>query len=287
MTSSESPVFKFPGDDPEMEQAGVKARKSFRFFWREMAWEKRRIIPGLQLATVKAAFADPPEVHAQNPGGLEKEHMWLMDVEFDGRQLEGTLINTPISLQTFHEGDRVTVAGRQISDWMYVSDGDVYGGYTVDLMRSRMGRGERKQHDEAWGFDFGEVGIVDLVPPEYIGQEPVKRKGRFSFLGGGAKPEPQNPAVAAATEHPMSVNMRESLEAAFQQDPQQVHGTDHRGFSYLHQLSLAGSADGVDVCLKYGADPKKPAANGMTPFALAKVFGWKRVMDCLQKAGGS
>lgn len=77
--------------------------------------------------------------------------MWLMDVEFDGRQLEGTLINAPISLQTFHEGDRVTVSGRQISDWMYVYDEDVY----------------------------------------------------FRFLGGGAKPEPQNPAVVAATEHPM------------------------------------------------------------------------------------
>jgi len=282
---ADSPIFPSPSDDPEMDQAGAKARQTFRFFWREMAWERRRIVPGLELAAVKGSFSDPPEIRAQNPDGLEVEHMWLLEVDFDGRQVHGTLINAPHSLKTFHEGDRVTIAGKQICDWMYVIGGSVYGGFTVDLLRSRMGKGERKQHDQAWGFDFGDVGVVNLVPPEYVGEAPAKKGGLLSLFGG-AKSEPQDYAVVAATEHPMSVNMRESLEQTLTETPGFLQDTDDHGFTFLHQLALAGSLDGVDVCLKHGADPKKAASNGMTPFALAKSLGWKKVMARLQEAGG-
>ena len=286
MTDSESPIFQSPSEDAEMEQAAAKARQTFRFFWREMAWEQRRIVPGLDLAAVKGAFSDPPEIRAKNPGGFEVEHMWLLEVDFDGRQLEGTLINSPHSLKSFQEGDRVTIAGRQIFDWMYVIAGNVYGGFTVDVLRSRMGRAERKQHDQAWGFDFGEVGVVNLVPPEYIGESRSKRKGFLSRFGSSS-PAPQDYSVVAATEHPMSVNMRDSLDQTLTKNPELIHEIDHRGYSFLHQLSLAGSWDGVDVCLKHGAEPKKAAPNGMTPFALAKCLGWKRVMERLQQAGTS
>jgi uncharacterized protein YegJ (DUF2314 family) len=286
MTKSQSPVFKSPGDDSEMEQAAAKARQTFKYFWREMAWEQRRIVPGLDLATVKASFSDPPEIRAQNPRGLDVEHMWLLDVEFDGRQIQGTLINTPLSLKSFREGDRVTITGKQLFDWMYVIAGHVYGGFTVDVMRSRMASGERKQHDKAWGFDFGEVGVIPLVPPEYIGDPASKKKGFLSFFGG-SKSTPQDYAKVAATEHPMSANMRESLDERLTKDPRMVQQTDDRGYSFLHQLSLAGSWDGVDICLKHGADPMAAAPNGMTPYALAKCLGWKRVMQRLQQAGAT
>jgi uncharacterized protein YegJ (DUF2314 family) len=286
MTQTNSPIFKSPGDDKEMEQAATKARQTFKYFWREMAWERRRIIPALDLAAVKASFTDPPEIRAQNPGGLDVEHMWLLEVEFDGRQIQGTLINSPHSLKSIHEGDRVTVAGKQICDWMYVIAGNVYGGFTVDLMRSRMSNRERSQHDKAWGFDFGDVGVIPLVPPEIIGDPPLKKKGLLSVFGG-SKSTPQDYAKVASFEHPMSVNMRESLDEALSKDPAMVQQTDDRGYTFLHQLSLAGSFDGVDVCLKHGADSRLPAPNGMTPYALAKCLEWKRVMERLQQAGAS
>jgi len=285
MKNSESPVYHSPGEDAEMEQAAAKARNTFRFFWREMAWEQRRIVPALDLAAVKASFSDPPDIRAQNPGGLEVEHMWLLEVDFDGRELLATLINSPQSLRSFREGDRVKIPGKQICDWMYVIAGNVYGGFTVDVLRSRMGKGERKQHDQAWGFDFGDVGVVNLVPPDYIGDAPPKKKGILSFFGA-SKATPQDYNKVAATEHPMSVNSRASLDQTLTQKPNFLHETDHRGFNFLHQLSLAGSWDGVDICLKHGADAKKAASNGMTPMALAKSLGWKRVMDRLQQAGG-
>ncbi len=286
MTSSSSPIFRSPGEDKEMEAAGAKARQTFRYFWREIAWERRRIIPGLELAAIKASFSDPPGMRSKAPDALDVEHMWLIDVDFNGRKLEGTLINSPHSLTSIKEGDRVALTGKQLCDWMYVIAGKVYGGFTVDLMRSRMSKAERKQHDNAWGYDFGEVGIVHLVPPSYIDSKETKPKGFFARFKA-APPAAQDYAAVDAAEHPMSVNMRDSLDQTLSQNPAMVHDAAEDGYTFLHQLSLAGSLDGVDVCLKHGADPNKAATNGMTPLALAKTLGWKRVIDRLQKAGAT
>ena len=43
---SESQVFLFPNGDPKMQGAYEQARATFRYLWREIAWERRRIIPG-------------------------------------------------------------------------------------------------------------------------------------------------------------------------------------------------------------------------------------------------
>jgi hypothetical protein len=40
----------FDDSDPEMQRAYESARATFRFFWRELAWERRRIVPALDLA---------------------------------------------------------------------------------------------------------------------------------------------------------------------------------------------------------------------------------------------
>ncbi|PQO41303.1 hypothetical protein C5Y96_00595 [Blastopirellula marina] len=270
-----------------MVAAAEKARQTFKYFWRELSWERRRIIPGLEIAAVKATFEDPPEFRTDDPSELEKEHMWLMDVDYDGKYLSGTLINSPHSLKSVKEGDQVKVPGKQICDWMYVVFGKVYGGFTIDLMRSRMPAGERRAHDNAWGFDFGQVGVVNLVPPGYIGEEAPKQ-GFFSKLfGGAAKEEQQDYAKVANHEHPMSVNMRPSFEEALSGSPEMLNEPDDKGFTFLHQLALAGSFDGVDVCLINGADPKRPAENGMTPYMLAKSLGWKKVMKRLEETGGA
>ena len=57
---------------------------TFRYFWREVAWERRRIIPALDLACVKAPFSDGEQgAHAKDTP--EVEHMWLSEVDFDGQ----------------------------------------------------------------------------------------------------------------------------------------------------------------------------------------------------------
>src|SRR3954463_6492511 len=98
-----SRVFLFDNSDPEMQRAYERARATFRYFWREVAWERRRIVPALDLACVKAPFFDERARRAE--GIPEAEQMWLGEVDFDGRFVTGTLLNSPRWLKTVKEGD--------------------------------------------------------------------------------------------------------------------------------------------------------------------------------------
>jgi len=260
--SDESKVYMFSGNDPEMLRANEKARETFRYFWREMAWENRRIVPGLDLACVKAPFSDG---EFRTGDGPEVEHMWISEVQFDGDEISGVLLNSPNWLKTVKEGDSASFALKEISDWMYAISGEVYGAYTVNLLRSRMSARERKDHDEAWGLNFGDPTQIRLVP------EP-KKKG---FFGGGKKADPED-------EHPMSANMAPSLKEQIKKVPSFITDKDDNGWTYLHQLALAGSLDGVKVLLAAGADRNALTNDGKTPAALARTLGWSKVVALLE-----
>ncbi|MBY0456182.1 MAG: DUF2314 domain-containing protein, partial [Gemmataceae bacterium] len=75
MSDSQSPMFMVDGDDPAMQQACANARANFRYFWREVARDRRRIVPALGFACVKAPFADPV---GDGPDGKSRvEQMWV------------------------------------------------------------------------------------------------------------------------------------------------------------------------------------------------------------------
>ena len=86
----------------------------------------------------------------------------------------------------------------EITDWMYVISGQAFGGHTVNLMRSRMSAAERKEHDAAWGLDFGDPKKIRVVP------EPNKGTGFVASWFGGKKP--------VSDEHPMSEAMAPKLK---------------------------------------------------------------------------
>lgn len=262
MSDSEpSKVYMFSGSDPEMLRANEKARETFRYFWREMAWENRRIVPALDLACVKAPFSDG---EYRTGDGPEVEHMWISEVQFDGEAISGVLLNSPNWLKTVKEGDSASFRLNEISDWMYAISGEVYGAYTVNLLRSRMSARERKDHDEAWGMNFGDPAQIRLVP------EP-KKKGLF---GGAKKADPDD-------EHPMSANMAPSLKEQIKKVPSFITDKDDDGWTILHHLALAGSLDGVKVLLAAGADRHAPTNDGKTPAALARTLGWSKVVALL------
>lgn len=90
--------------------------------------------------------------------------MWLPEVDFDGRVVSGVLLNDPNWLKTVKKGDAARVPLGEISDWMYAISGEVFGAYTVNLLRSRMGGQERQQHDAAWGLSFGDPKKIRVAP---------------------------------------------------------------------------------------------------------------------------
>lgn len=280
---TEGRVHLVSADDPEMQKTQGYGRKTLRFFLRENYWEKRRIVPGLDLAAVKIAFSDPPEIRSQHPHDLEVEYMWISEVEFDGQHVSGLLLNEPDSLKSVHEGDRVSVSPSQVVDWMYSVMGEVCGGFTVQRMRSRLSKRELRQHDQAWGLEFGEPAIVRLVPDSYLPGEARQKRTPLQglegmFIQGDYK-------VIDREEHPMSVNTRSMIAEALSNAPEQLYAEDDAGLPLLHSLTVAGSLDGVEVCLQRGADPSLVANNGMTPLKLAKSLGWKKVQSRLEQAG--
>lgn len=275
-------VFFVSDDNPKMQAAYEQARATFRYFWREMAWERRRIVPALDMAVVKVPFRDPAGTKYETEVP-DAEQMWLSDIDFDGKEIHGTLINSPNWLKSIAEGDAASVPINGITDWMYAIGGRVFGGFTVNAMRADMGRAERAKHDAAWGLDFGDPSNIQLVQS---GEHPAKSSGGFfSKLFGGAKSSAPAAPVDLNAEHPMALNMAESLEKFLTQDPSNTNAKDDRGWTYLHQLALAGTKTGVEIMLKHGADIHAVTGNGLTALQLARTLGWKDVIALLVAKG--
>jgi ankyrin repeat protein len=79
----------------------------------------------------------------------------------------------------------------------------------------------------------------------------------------------------------MSEAMAPSLKEQLAKDPCLVSAKDDRGWTFLHQQALAGSAATVKVLLEAGADPNAVTNHGMTPLQLAKSLGWEKVVALL------
>ncbi|HEX5443318.1 MAG TPA: DUF2314 domain-containing protein [Pirellulales bacterium] len=265
--SQPSKVYLFDNSDPEMQRAYQNARATFRYFWRELTWERRRIVPALDMACVKAPFSDG-EPAARADDVPEVEHMWLDEVEFDGRFVSGELLNDPNWLTTVKKGDSARVALDEISDWMYVIDGQVFGAHTVNLQRSRMGRQQRQEHDDAWGLNFGDPTKIRVA------REVNENDGRLKKWFAKR--------TADTPEHPASENMAAHLHEMLAANPSLITAKDDRGFTALHKDALAGNASIVKILLEAGADRHAVTPQGMTPLELAECLGWEKVVALLR-----
>lgn len=239
----------FSPQSDDLAPATREALASFRYFWREMSWESRRIVPAFDMAVVKAIFSDSADANAP------REQMWIADVAFDGQTITGRLLNTPNALTSIAEGDVVELPLSLLADWMFAFEGKAYGGFTVNALRQAMDASERREHDEAWGLDFGPPERTRIIPDTW----------------------------KDASEHPMAVNMEMSLVKALTSDPTFVKTPDANGLTLLHHLALAGTAIGVRVALTHGADKSLRARNGMTAGAMARAIGWTDVAALLEK----
>lgn len=258
-------VFMFDGADPAFLQAYEAAQRSFKYFWRELSWEQRRIAPGLDMAMVKLPFTDGP----RSDGNPEYEHMWVGDVEFDGETIAGRLLNSPNWLTSVQEGASVQAPFSSLEDWMMTVDGRAYGGFTVNLMRAGMNRKERKEHDEAWGLDFGDPSVTRVE---------IERDGDPS--------EPPDPdAQGSFRDHPMCINMVPSYGAQLAGDSSVLREADDAGWTLLHRDALAGNLALVKLFVRHGADVTARTVSGRTAAELARGIGWPEIADYLDGQG--
>lgn len=269
---TEQIIYSVEGESEKFKAAVAGAQATFKYFWRELSWEARRIVKGLDMAAVKMSFpieSDDPEV----PG---VENMWVNDIEFDGHSITGVLMNEPSWATSFKAWEPVTLPLSLLNDWMYVRQGHVYGGFTVDAIRADMSEAERQEHDEAWGLDFGEPGFVEVVPAAE-GQQPLLLSRTL-----GTAEDQQTLALLECTEHPMALNMRDKIEEGVSAQPQVVRNPDDEGWLMLHREVLAGNYTVVDALLRHGADPLAANGNGQTSLELARIAGWPRILALLE-----
>ncbi|MEG4071681.1 DUF2314 domain-containing protein [Microcoleus sp. Pol14C2] len=232
------------GDDPALRKAATQAQNTFKHFWYQVTTDFNRLIPALEFACVKAPFSDD-----FSDSDSPVEHMWIGEINFDGVEIHGTLLNIPNQLAYIQEGDTVRLPLLQLSDWLCVLDDRAYGGYSVQVLRSRMNAQERQRHDAAWGFKFPPPDSV-LLP---------KRSTKFEQV------------------------CQNLLVEQIAKDSATITQTYEAGRTLLHLMSLYGRASSVRALLNAGALPTATCDRGWTALDYASSLGWDDVISELQR----
>ena len=88
--------------------------------------------------------------------GTEVEHIWLSDVTFSGNRFHGRVDNHPVKITGVKMGDRVSVNPNEISDWAYVDNGNLVGGYTIRVLFKELSPERRKELENESRFRITE-----------------------------------------------------------------------------------------------------------------------------------
>lgn len=125
-------------NDQAMERAVQRARKTMGFFVAALGKKK----PGDGGFEVKKAFVD----------GNSVEHLWIGDLRFDGKNFRGKINNQPLDVHNVRLGQKVTVRPQEVTDWMFVKNGELVGGYTTRVLYARLSAGEKAEFNKKADF---------------------------------------------------------------------------------------------------------------------------------------
>jgi uncharacterized protein YegJ (DUF2314 family) len=117
-------------DEQEMEAAITTARREVSGFVAEL-----RNPTGTNHAV---------KVPIQDAG--KTEHFWLIDVSHKDGRFDGTINNDPGIVKNVKIGDKRSVAQHEISDWMFMRGGKMYGNYTMRPLLKAMPEDEAAKY---------------------------------------------------------------------------------------------------------------------------------------------
>ena len=66
------------------------------------------------------------------------EYFWVADLKRQNGAVSGEINNEPEIVHSVKLGDRITIPEAEISDWMYVRGGKIYGNETVHAQYKTM-----------------------------------------------------------------------------------------------------------------------------------------------------
>lgn len=129
----------FEADDEGMEAAIDAAKLSFWKFLDAFLEPEE----GQEAFLLKVVFLADDQV----------EHIWVADLEIDGVGFRGVVANEP-TLPSLRFKQEVEFEPSRITDWMFIDNGKLVGGYTTRLIRERMSPEERAAYDAAAPYSF-------------------------------------------------------------------------------------------------------------------------------------
>jgi uncharacterized protein YegJ (DUF2314 family) len=134
------PIVRVQEEDPQMKAAIEQARSSIGQFCTALASPQ----PGQTAFAIKVPISD----------GTYVEHMWLTSVADLGKSVRGKIGNEPDRVTGVRLGEVREFAKDQISDWMYIDDGHLVGGYTLRAMYDAATPEERATLELSSPFKF-------------------------------------------------------------------------------------------------------------------------------------
>lgn len=96
-----------------------------------------------------SSFAIKKRYNTTNDGG---EHMWIAEIKIINGNYKGIVNNDAEETTEVKYGDTVTVHKDEITDWMYLDNNVLRGGYTIRAIRNLMSREDRLMMDKDLGF---------------------------------------------------------------------------------------------------------------------------------------
>jgi uncharacterized protein YegJ (DUF2314 family) len=125
-------IIPFSDDDQRMQFAIDKARRTLGLFFDAFVAPK----PNQQSFLLKVRFESQSM----------SEHLWVADIDASVSPMEATIANEP-NLPGLKLMERTNFHSSQITDWMYLEDGYLVGGFTTQVIRAAMSPAERVEHD--------------------------------------------------------------------------------------------------------------------------------------------
>tara|TARA_Y100000589_G_scaffold327285_1_gene368803 strand:+ start:63 stop:515 length:453 start_codon:yes stop_codon:yes gene_type:complete len=98
------------------------------------------------------SFKMPFSVHS---GG--REHIWIVKPSWDGKQLSGTVGNDPVDTTEVQLGQIIHASTDPITDWMYVENNILHGGYTIRVLYHTNPPQTQKAMNKDLGFKIPEI----------------------------------------------------------------------------------------------------------------------------------
>ncbi|MCF6313482.1 MAG: DUF2314 domain-containing protein [Verrucomicrobiales bacterium] len=118
----DSSIMSVRSEDEDMKQAVERARATLP------AITEKFLAGELENFIVKMPISD----------GNATEHFWLVDLKYHDGKFSGAIEGEPQTVQGVEEGQCYEVAFEEVTDWMHIKDGLIYGNYSLRVLLPSM-----------------------------------------------------------------------------------------------------------------------------------------------------